>query len=168
MVREKILLTPGGYKRMKKELEELVKFRRREVTERLKEALEFGHFEENAEYKDARNEQALIERRIAELDRILSSAEVIKKAKDNAIVRLGTKVVIENKNSGEIITGLIVSTVEADPVKNRISNKSPVGSAIIGKKVGEEVDVKTPQGEQRYKILEISNHISTTEPFEEI
>lgn len=168
MVREKILLTPEGYKRMKKELEELVKFRRREVTERLKEALEFGHFEENAEYKDARNEQALIERRIAELDRILSSAEVIKKAKDNAIVRLGTKVVIENKNSGEIITGLLVSTVEADPFKNRISNKSPVGSAIIGKKVGEEVDVKTPQGEQRYKILEISNHISTTEPFEEI
>lgn len=168
MVREKILLTPEGYKRMKKELEELIKFRRREVTERLKEALEFGHFEENAEYEDAKNEQALIEGRIAELDRILSSAEVIKKAKDNAIVRLGTKVVIENKNSGEMITGLIVSTVEADPVKNRISNKSPVGSAIIGKKVGEEVDVKTPQGEQRYKILEISNHISTTEPFEEI
>jgi len=168
MLREKILLTPEGYKRMKKELEELIKFRRREVTERLKEALEFGHFEENAEYEDARSEQAFIERRIAELDRILSSAEVIKKAKDNAIVRLGTIVVIENKNSGEIITGLIVSTVEADPVKNRISNKSPVGSAIIGKKVGEEVDVKTPQGEQRYKILEISNHISTTEPFEEI
>jgi len=168
MVREKILLTPEGYKRMKKELEELIKFRRREVTERLKEALEFGHFEENAEYEDARSEQAFIERRIAELDRILSSAEVIKKAKDNAIVRLGTIVVIENKNSGEIITGLIVSTVEADPVKNRISNKSPVGSAIIGKKVGEEVDVKTPQGEQRYKILEISNNISTIEPFEEI
>ena len=168
MLREKILLTPEGYKRMKKELEELIKFRRREVTERLKEALEFGHFEENAEYEDARSEQAFIERRIAELDRILSSAEVIKKAKDNAIVRLGAIVVIENKNSGEIITGLIVSTVEADPVKNRISNKSPVGSAIIGKKVGEEVDVKTPQGEQRYKILEISNHISTTEPFEEI
>ena len=168
MVREKILLTPEGYKRMKKELEELIKFRRREVTQRLKEALEFGHFEENTEYEDAKNEQALIEGRIAELDRILSSAEVIKKAKDNAIVRLGTKVVIENKNSGEMITGLIVSTVEADPVKNRISDKSPVGSAIIGKKVGEEVDVKTPQGEQRYKILEISNHISTAEPFEEI
>jgi len=168
MIREKILLTHEGYNRMKKELDELVRFRRREVIERLKEALEFGHFEENMEYEDARSEQALIERRIAELEGILSRAEVIKKAKDNTIVRLGTRVVIENKNSGEIINGLIVSSVEADPVENKISNKSPVGSAIMGKRVGDEVKVKTPQGNQKYKILEISNHISTTEPFEEI
>lgn len=168
MVREKILLTPEGYDRMKNELNELIRFRRREVTERLKEALEFGHFEENTEYEDARNEQALVERRIAELDRILSSAEVIKKAKDNNVVRLGTRVVIENTGSGQRINGLIVSSVEADPVENKISNKSPVGSAIIGKKTGEEVEVKTPQGNQKYKILKISNHVLTTEPFEEI
>ena len=168
MVREKILLTPEGYDRMKKELNELIKFRRREVTERLKEALEFGHFEENTEYEDARNEKAMIEGRIAELDRILSNAEVIKKAKDNNVVRLGTRVVIENIASGEKINGLIVSSVEADPVEDKISNKSPVGSAIIGKKTGEEVEVKTPQGNQKYKILKILNHILTTEPFEEI
>jgi len=168
MVREKILLTPEGYDRMKNELNGLIRFRRREVTERLKEALEFGHFEENTEYEDAKNEQALVERRIAELDRILSSAEVIKKAKDNNVVRLGTRVVIENIDSGERINGLIVSSVEADPMEDKISNKSPVGSAIVGKKVGDEIEVKTPQGNQKYKILEISNHVLTPEPFEEI
>jgi len=168
MVREKILLTPEGYDRMKNELNGLIRFRRREVTERLKEALEFGHFEENTEYEDAKNEQALVERRIAELDRILSSSEVIKKAKDNNVVRLGTRVVIENIDSGERINGLIVSSVEADPMEDKISNKSPVGSAIVGKKVGDEIEVKTPQGNQKYKILEISNHVLTPEPFEEI
>ena len=168
MVREKILLTPEGYDRMKNELNGLIRFRRREVTERLKEALEFGHFEENTEYEDAKNEQALVERRIAELDRILSSSEVIKKAKDNNVVRLGTRVVIENIGSGERINGLIVSSVEADPMEDKISNKSPVGSAIVGKKVGDEIEVKTPQGNQKYKILEISNHVLTPEPFEEI
>ena len=151
-----MLLTPEGYETLKGELETLRTDRRREIAERIRTAREFGDIAENAEYDDAKNEQMLLEHRIATLEERLRDARVISKkdiAKD--VVSVGSKVKLRDVAAKETIEYHIVGSAEADPAANKLSNESPVGKAIIGKKKGETVEVAAPRGKMRFKILEI-------------
>src|SRR6266540_1492214 len=153
---KEVILTPEGYERLKHEIEELSTTKRREVAERIRVAREFGDIAENAEYDDAKNEQMLLEHRIATLEERLRDARVISKkdiAKD--VVSVGSKVKLRDVAAKETIEYQIVGSAEANPAANKLSNESPVGKAIIGKKKGETVEVTAPRGTLKFKILEI-------------
>jgi len=153
---KEVILTPEGYERLKQEIEELSTTKRREVAERIRIAREFGDIAENAEYDDAKNEQMLLEHRIATLEERLRDARVISKkdiAKD--VVSVGSKVKLRDVAAKETIEYRIVGSAEANPAENKLSNESPVGKAIIGKKKGETVVVTAPRGTLKFKILEI-------------
>jgi transcription elongation factor GreA len=150
------VITPEGLERLKEELEYLQTVKRREVAERIKEAREFGDIAENAEYDDAKNEQMLLEHRIATLEERLRDARVISKkdiAKD--VVSVGSKVKLRDVAAKETVEYHIVGSAEANPAQNKLSNESPVGKAIIGHKKGETVEVAAPRGRLKFKILEI-------------
>lgn len=146
-------LTPEGVNELKVELEELVS-QRGPIAERIKSAREFGDLSENAEYATAKQEQERVENRISEIEFILQNSVVIDKPKDDNAVRLGSTVKL--KSDGKTKVYQIVGTVEADPSNGKISNESPIGEAMLGKKVGEELDIKTPSETVTYKIVEIS------------
>ena len=151
-----VILTPEGYEKLKQEIEFLSNEKRREVADRIRTAREFGDIAENAEYDDAKNEQALLEHRIATLEERLRNARVITKkdvAKD--VVSIGSKVKLRDIAAKQTFEYRIVGSAEANPAENKLSNESPVGKAIIGKKKGETVEVATPRGSLKYKILEI-------------
>ena len=152
-----VLLTKEGYKKLREEIEYLSNDRRREVAERIKVAREFGDISENAEYDDAKNEQAMLEARIAKLAEQLAAARVIEKkeiAKD--VVSVGAHVRLRDLEAKETVEYHIVGSAEANPAELKLSNESPVGKAIIGHKKGETVEVVTPRGAKlKYKILEI-------------
>jgi transcription elongation factor GreA len=152
-----VLLTKEGYKKLQEEIEYLSNDRRRAVAERIKVAREFGDISENAEYDDAKNEQAMLEARIAKLAEQLAAARVIEKkeiAKD--VVSVGAHVRLRDVEAMETVEYHIVGSAEANPAEQKLSNESPVGKAIIGKKKGETVEVVTPRGAKlKYKILEI-------------
>ncbi len=151
-------LTAEGVKKLQAELEERITVRRVEITERLKEARAQGDLSENAEYDQAREDQGFNEGRIQELELMLKSAVVVEDTTvDKDVVNFGAEVVLEDLEFGERETFTIVGTAEADPFENKISNDSPVGSAILGKKVGTNVTVSTPAGHLEYKIVEIIN-----------
>jgi transcription elongation factor GreA len=153
---KEVILTPEGYEKLKHEIEELSTVKRREVAERIRVAREFGDIAENAEYDDAKNEQMLLEHRIATLEERLRDARVISKkdiAKD--VVSVGSKVKLRDVAAKETIEYHIVGSAEADPGANKLSNESPVGKAIIGHKKGETVEVTAPRGTLKFKILEI-------------
>jgi transcription elongation factor GreA len=153
---KEVILTPQGYEKLKSEIEYLSTEKRREVAERIRIAREFGDINENAEYDDAKNEQALLEHRIAMLEERLLSARVISKkeiAKD--IVSIGSKVRLRDIEQNKTFEYYIVGSAEANPSENRVSNESPVGKAILGKKKGEVVEVAAPRGSFKFKILEI-------------
>ena len=153
---KEVILTPEGYEKLKQEIEELSTVKRREVAERIRVAREFGDIAENAEYDDAKNEQMLLEHRIATLEERLRDARVITKkdiAKD--VVSVGSKVKLRDVAAKETIEYHIVGSAEADPGANKLSNESPVGKAIIGHKKGETVEVTAPRGTLKFKILEI-------------
>jgi transcription elongation factor GreA len=153
---KEVILTPEGYEKLKSEIEELSTVKRREVAERIRVAREFGDIAENAEYDDAKNEQMLLEHRIATLEERLRDARVISKkdiAKD--VVSVGSKVKLRDVAAKETIEYHIVGSAEADPAANKLSNESPVGKAIIGHKKGETVEVTAPRGTLKFKILEI-------------
>ncbi|TML28372.1 MAG: transcription elongation factor GreA [Actinobacteria bacterium] len=155
MVKE-VILTSEGYEKLRHEIEELSTIKRREVAERIRVAREFGDIAENAEYDDAKNEQMLLEHRIATLEERLRDARVISKkdiAKD--VVSVGSKVKLRDVAAKETIEYHIVGSAEADPGANKLSNESPVGKAIIGHKKGETVEVTAPRGMLKFKILEI-------------
>ena len=151
-----VILTPEGLEKLKQEIEHLSVTRRREVAERIKEAREFGDISENSEYDDAKNEQAMLESRIAQLEDKLRSAQVIDASElDNNVVRVGSLVAVKDeKNKSFQYT--IVGSTEADPSANRLSNESPVGKALIGRKKGDAVSVPTPKGERKLTISKIS------------
>jgi transcription elongation factor GreA len=151
-----VILTPEGLEKLKQEIEHLSVTRRREVAERIKEAREFGDISENSEYDDAKNEQAMLESRIAQLEDKLRSAQVIDASElDNNVVRVGSLVSVKDeKNKSFQYT--IVGSTEADPSANRLSNESPVGKALIGRKKGDAVAVPTPKGERKLTISKIS------------
>jgi transcription elongation factor GreA len=154
---KEVVLTPEGHTRLEEELRHLETVRRREVGERIKEAKEFGDISENSEYDDAKNEQAWVESRIAEINVILAHATIIDAPKKNDRVCLGCHVELRDASSGTTCSYQIVGSAEADPANDRISNESPVGQAIMGKKKGESVQVTTPSGKKlEYEIVRIT------------
>jgi transcription elongation factor GreA len=150
-----VILTPEGLANLKAELDHLSTTRRREVAARIKEAREFGDISENAEYDDAKNEQAMLEARIAQLEDKLRSATVID-ASDMSTdtVRVGSVVAVTDE-AGKTTKYTIVGSAEAKPAERKLSNESPVGKALMGRKRGEEVVFATPKGERRLKIKQI-------------
>src|SRR3954468_3029595 len=144
-----VILTPEGLENLKKEIEHLSTTKRREVAERIKEAREFGDISENSEYDDAKNEQAMLESRIATLEDKLRSASVIEKSElSRDVVRVGSQVHVTDEK-GKKLAYTIVGSTEADPSANRLSNESPVGKALVGRKQGDAVVVVLPSGKQR-------------------
>ena len=153
---KEVVLTKQGYENLKKEIDYLRGDKRREVAERIRVAREFGDIAENAEYDDAKNEQAMLEHRIAQLEERLANAQVIdKKRVDTSVVSIGAVVRLRDVDAKETTEYFIVGSAEANPAENKLSNESPVGKAIIGKKKGETVEVAAPRGAMKFKILEI-------------
>ncbi len=152
---KKIYLTPKGLEDLKKEYDQLVTTRRKEVVERLSSAREMGDLSENAEYTAAREELAFIDGRIEELEMLLKQAVVITDAGHHGgkIVDLGSKVTVKVKDKEEIFT--LVGEWEADPTDKKISHESPLGKALIGKTVGDDIEVEAPAGKMVYTIVEI-------------
>lgn len=151
----KIFVTEEGYKRLQEELEYLVRNKRREVAERLREAKEFGDLTENSEYEDAKNEQAFVEGRIAQINEILSRAEIIAGNNTSDAVGVGSLVTLRDVVSGELFEYRLVSSIESDPLNNLISYESPLGTAILNRKLGEKVRVEIPHGELEYEIVDV-------------
>jgi len=150
-----VILTLEGLANLKAELDTLTTARRREVAARIKEAREFGDISENAEYDDAKNEQAMLEARIASLEDKLRSATVIDSADiGNDVVGVGTMVHVKDE-SGKSVKYTIVGSAEASPTEMKLSNESPIGKALLGHKRGEEVVITTPRGERKLKITKI-------------
>ena len=153
---KEVILTPEGFKKLKEEIEHLSNFKRREVAERIRVARQFGDITENSEYDDAKNEQAMLEHRIATLEERLASARVVnKKEIPTGVVAVGTKVRLRDVDAGETIEYHIVGSAEANPAEHKLSNESPVGRAIIGHKKGETVEVSAPRGSMKFKIMDI-------------
>lgn len=144
-------ITLEGKKELQKEVEEL-KSQRGEIAEKIANARDFGDLSENAEYDAARDEQGRVESRIAEIEEILLNASIIEGGA-NGVVGLGSEV--ELKTDKKTVTYILVGPVEANPIEGKISNESPIGVALVGKKIGDEVAVKTPKGELIYTISSI-------------
>jgi len=149
------LLTKDGLRKLEEELESLKKVKRREVAARIKEAISYGDLSENSEYEEAKNEQAFVEGRILELEEKVKSAQVIKSNK-GVIGQLGAKVKIKDMENNEVSEYTIVGSTEADPLEGRISNESPVGAALLERKVGDELEIVAPKGMVKYKIMSLS------------
>jgi transcription elongation factor GreA len=153
---KEVILTPEGYEKLKSEIEHLSTDRRREIAERIKTAREFGDIAENAEYDAAKNEQAHLEARIAVLEERLKNARVIQKKEITSdAVSIGTKVRLRDMGANKTVEYHIVGSAEADPTEHKLSNESPVGKAIMGRKKGEIVEVAAPRGALKFKILDI-------------
>jgi transcription elongation factor GreA len=153
---KEVILTSEGYEKLKSEIDHLRGERRREVAERIRVAREFGDIAENAEYDDAKNEQAMLEHKIAQLEERLLSARVItKKEISKDAVSVGSKVRLRDMQANKTFEYHIVGSIEANPAENKLSNESPVGKAIIGHKKGDVVEVSAPRGALKFKILEI-------------
>jgi transcription elongation factor GreA len=145
-----VILTPEGLEKLKQEIEYLSTEKRREVAERIKDAREFGDISENSEYDDAKNEQAMLEARIATLEDKLRSATVIDSSElDVDVVRVGSLVHVKDADSGKSLTYTIVGSTEANPSENKLSNESPVGQALVGRKKGDTAKVQLPNGKLR-------------------
>ena len=160
MEAKKSLLTYGGLQKLQEELHDLKVVRRKEVAQKIKEAREQGDLSENAEYDAAKDEQRDIEAQIAELEEILKNAEIIQDeagGKKSNKVKMESVVKLHDVEYDEDIEYVIVGSSEADSLNNKISNESPLGAALIGKKVGDTVKVEAPVGEIEYKIIEVKN-----------
>ncbi|HZR97160.1 MAG TPA: transcription elongation factor GreA [Chloroflexota bacterium] len=155
MPEKPVYLTQEGYERLDQELHELRSVRRPAVAERIRKAKEFTDTVDNAEYDDAKQDQAFIEGRIQDLERMLATAQIIDEHPDVDCVRLGSHVVVEDEN-GETQEYLIVGSAEADPRHGRISNESPVGHALLGRKVGDEVTISAPGGSFTMRITRLA------------
>ena len=154
---KRVLLTSEGLKKLQDELDNLKNVRRKENTEALKVAKSFGDLSENSEYDEAKNEQAEIEARISEIENMLKNIEIIdEEGIATDVVSIGTKVSVKDLDDGEVMEYLIVGSTEADPMKGKISDESPVGTALLGHKVGEIVVVEAPMGKLEYEVLNIS------------
>jgi transcription elongation factor GreA len=153
---KEVILTPEGYEKLKQEIEHLSTERRREVAERIRVARQFGDIAENAEYDDAKNDQMLLEHRISRLEEQLRNARVIEKGEITSdVVSIGSRVRLRDVDAKQTVEYHIVGSAEANPSQNKLSNESPVGKAIMGHKKGETVEVATPRGSLKYKILDI-------------
>ena len=144
MADQKMILTKDGLKKLQDELENLKSVRRIEVAERIKQAIAFGDISENSEYDDAKNEQAMVEGRISEITRILSEATVVSTPKRSNKVNIGSTVTVDMSGRERVFT--IVGGAESDVANGKISNESPVGSALIGHKKGDHIETTGPTG----------------------
>jgi transcription elongation factor GreA len=157
MTNKETILTPDGIAKLEQELQYLRTVRRREIANRIKQAISFGDLNENSEYDEAKNEQAFIEGRIGTLENMLKNAKVIDDEDISTdVVNVGSTVKLLDIEFDEEIIYTIVGSAEADPFQNKISNESPVGRALLGKKQGDEVDVNVPDGVIKFKVIEIS------------
>ena len=150
---EKILLTKEGNNKLKEEYRELTEVRRHEIAEKIQDAREMGDLSENASYQTAKEEQAFIEGRIAELEEIFRNSTVVESNGGNGKVSIGSKVKVHIE--GDEQTFWIVGSQEADPGSGKISHESPIGMALIGKEVGDEIEVEAPVGKIIYKVLKV-------------
>jgi len=156
MPEKQIILTAEGLKKIEQKLDHLKSVRRREVAERIKQAIEFGDISENSEYEDAKNEQAFIEGEILTLEKMLRNAKLIDEDEISTdVVTIGSTVLLKDLEIGDMREYTMVASAEADPTESRISNESPVGEAILGRKVGSIVEVNVPAGTLKYEIVEI-------------
>ena len=158
MPQKEILLTYEGMKKLEEELEYLKTVKRREVAERIKVALGFGDLSENSEYDEAKNEQAQVEMKIVDLENKLRNVKIIDEDEiDTKTVQVGNKVQVLDMEYDEKVDYTIVGSTEVDLAENKISNESPIGAALLGKKKNEVVEVQTPGGMLKFKILKISS-----------
>lgn len=156
MGEKKYLITSDGLRKLEEELEYLKTVKRKEVTEKIKVARGYGDLSENSEYDEAKNEQAFLEGRIAEIENKLKNIELIDENEISTdVVSIGSIVTLYDFEFDENVTYTIVGSTEADSFENKISNESPVGSELIGKKVDDEFTVNTPDGNCKYKIIDI-------------
>lgn len=156
MKNNETLITAEGLEELKNELEDLKIVKRKEISEKIKIALAFGDISENAEYDEAKNEQANVEARIAKLELMIKNAKVIKESNKKGVINIGSKVKIKDIEYDETMEFTIVGSAEADPFKGKISNVSPLGKALIGKKIGETIEVASPEGIMiKYEIVGI-------------
>lgn len=160
---EEMLITKEGLKKIKEELEFLKTTKRQEIADRLKEAISYGDLSENAEYEEAKNDQAFIEGRILELEKQIKNAKIIaegapgKTSKGGKTIDIGSTVTVRNKtDDDEPETYTIVGSMEADPIDHKISNESPIGKALLGHEKGDTVDVDAPAGKFKYEILKVA------------
>ncbi len=156
---DQTLVTKGGLKKLKEELDFLKKTRRQELAARLKEAISYGDLSENSEYEEAKNEQAFVEGRIIELESKIKNAKIIsdKKTSGGKEANIGSTVTVRNKTDNEDPQEFtIVGTTEADPMNAKLSNESPVGRALLGSKKGDLVQVDTPSGVQKYEVVKVA------------
>jgi transcription elongation factor GreA len=153
---KEVILTPEGFEKLKDEIQYLSNDRRREVAERIRVAREFGDIAENAEYDTAKTEQGYLEARIALLEERLANSRVVtKKEIKSGEVSIGTKVRLRDVRANKTVEYHIVGSAEADPAENKLSNESPVGKAILGRKKGDTVEVAAPRGKLKFKIMDI-------------
>ncbi|KUO60543.1 MAG: transcription elongation factor GreA [Gracilibacter sp. BRH_c7a] len=155
MPEKEVILTLAGLKKLEEELEILKTQRRKQVAERIKQAIEFGDISENSEYEDAKTEQAFIEGRIMTLEKMLRNAKIIDDNEQRDQVVLGSTVMLKDIEMGENEEYTIVGSAEADPAVNKISNESPVGKAVLGHSKGNTIEVSVPAGIIRYEIIDI-------------
>ncbi len=146
-------ISAEGLKKLKAELHELKTKKRQEIAERLESAMALGDLSENAEYQEAKEEQSLMESQIADIESAVRDAVLIQKAATSDLIAVGATVTVGNGDGEETYT--IVGSEEADPAEGKISNESPIGRALIGRKVGNEVEIKTPGGIVSYAIRKI-------------
>lgn len=153
---KEVILTREGYEKLTAEIEYLQTDKRREIAERIRTAREFGDISENAEYDDAKNEQAMLEHRIATLEERLVEAHVVAEDEISTdVVSIGSTVRLKDVEGKSTVEYQIVGSAEANPEERKLSNESPVGRAIMGRKKGETVEVTVPRGTMTFKILEI-------------
>lgn len=156
MSSKEVIMTAEGLKKIEDELEYLKTVRRKEVAEKIKAALAFGDISENSEYDEAKNDQADLEKRIMKLEGILSNARLIDESEIKTDeVSLGSVVLVKDVEFDEVTEYTIVGATEADPYENKISNESPVGRSLLGKKVGDVVEVLVPEGTAHFEIQKI-------------
>jgi len=156
LLERETILTPAGFNRLKSELNTLKITKRKEVTDKIREALEFGDPWGNPEYEMAKQEQAFVEGRIKSLESLLENAKVVKQAKQADTIQLGSKVTVFDLEAGDEYIYIIVGSGEADPINNKISYKSPVAQALLGHRAGDVVEAECPIGVVSLKVLEVS------------
>lgn len=156
MSSKEVIMTIEGLKKIEDELEYLKTVRRKEVAEKIKAALAFGDISENSEYDEAKNDQADLEKRIMKLEGLLSNAKIIDESEIKTDeVSVGSIVTLKDIEFDELVEYAIVGATEADPYENKISNESPVGKALLGKKVGAVIEVAVPDGFAKFEIIKI-------------
>ncbi len=153
---KQVLVTDEGLKKLEAELEELKSVKRKEIADKIKVALSFGDLSENSEYDEAKNEQAIVEARIATLEQMLKNVKVLDEADlSSDMVHVGSRVKVYDMEFEEEVLYQVVGSTESDPVQGKISDESPVGKALLGHKAGDIVEVETPSGSAKYEILEL-------------